>query len=94
MQTFRKLTFEERRAFVEKEKLCFSGLAKGHFANKCHRKQPCRYQNCEKRHTTLLHPPTKKLSGESENQEQSHSIGAENPSVTVGSGFVDTKSHF
>ena len=58
-QQFRKMTYDERRTFVEKESLCICCLNKRHFSSKCERKTPCRYDGCKKRHTTLLHPPSK-----------------------------------
>ena len=61
-QKFRNQTYDERRAFVEKETLCFCCLNKGHWSNKCDRKNPCRHDGCKEKHTTLLRPPSKDLS--------------------------------
>ena len=59
---FRNRTYDERRAFVKKETLCFCCLNKEHWLNKCDRKNPCCHDRCKGKYTTLLHPPSKDLS--------------------------------
>ena len=48
----------ENKRFVEKEKLCWNCLAKGHILKSCPSKVSCRIPNCNKRHHTSLHEST------------------------------------
>ena len=54
---FRNLSYQERYKFVIQKKLCFACLQPGHRADRCSRTDCCRKENCNKRHTALLHPP-------------------------------------
>ena len=48
----------EKKQFVEKEKLCWNCLAKGHILKSCPCKVSCRIPNYNKRHHTSLHEST------------------------------------
>ena len=54
---FRNLSYQDRYKFVIQRKLCFACLQPGHRADRCSRTDCCRKENCNKKHTTLLHPP-------------------------------------
>ena len=54
---FRNLSYQDRYKFVIQKKLCFACLQPGHRADRCSRTDCCRKENCNKKHTTLLHPP-------------------------------------
>ena len=53
---FRNL-YQDRYKFVIQKKLCFACLQPGHRADRCLRTDCCRKENCNKKHTTLLHSP-------------------------------------
>ena len=53
---FRNLSYQDKYKFVI-QKLYFACLQPGHRADRCSRTDCCRKENCNKRHTTLLHPP-------------------------------------
>ena len=53
---FRKF-YQHRYKFVIQKKLCFACLQPGHRTDRCSRTDCCRKENCNKKHTTLLHPP-------------------------------------
>ena len=54
---FRNLSYQDRYKFVIQKKLCFACLQPGHRADRCSRTDCFRKENCNKKHTTLLHPP-------------------------------------
>ena len=54
---FKKLTYEEKRKFVQRNLLCFKCLCAGHYARECPKIEfKCRIEGCNKEHHTLLHP--------------------------------------
>ena len=57
-KSFRSLSYKDRLKFVIEHNLCFACLNPGHHAAACSRTNCCQRENCDKKHTTLLHPPT------------------------------------
>lgn len=59
-RTAMKMSLEERKAYIMKEKACSICLKRGHFAKKCKGFPKCIV--CSKRHTTLMCPDISKTS--------------------------------
>ena len=57
-EQFLNKSFTEKKDFVNKEKLCFNCLAKGHVLKDCKSNFFCRIERCKKKHHTLLHEET------------------------------------
>ena len=53
-EMFKSKSLPEKRVIVEKERLCWNCLAKGHQMKECTSNVKCRINNCEKRHSKLL----------------------------------------
>ena len=54
-EMFKSKSLPEKKVIVEKERLCWNCLAKGHQIKECKSTVKCRITNCGKRHHTLLH---------------------------------------
>ena len=54
-EMFKSKSLPEKKVIVEKERLCWNCLAKGHQNKECKSTVKCRITNCGKRHHTLLH---------------------------------------
>ena len=52
---FKSKSLPEKMFIVEKERLCWNCLAKGHQIKECKSNVKCRITNCGKRHHTILH---------------------------------------
>ncbi|XP_055046840.2 uncharacterized protein [Misgurnus anguillicaudatus] len=50
---FRSKSLEERRKFVQEQKLCYGCLKSGHIASECRYRLVC--DNCKRKHPTCLH---------------------------------------
>ena len=54
-KSFEGMLTNEKVKVVEEHKLCLCCLLPGHRLSKCHRRNRCKVENCDKRHHTLLH---------------------------------------
>ncbi|XP_077978095.1 uncharacterized protein LOC144433628 [Glandiceps talaboti] len=54
---FKSKTLEQRKQFVQENRVCFSCLKRGHNSRECRRKLIC--ERCKKRHPTMLHDESK-----------------------------------
>ena len=55
---YKKLSYEDKRKFVQENRLCLKCLSRGHFLRTCPRAHfRCQQEGCNKEHHTLLHPP-------------------------------------
>lgn len=73
---FKKLSVDQRRSTVQRDRLCFNGLRPGHTQQECPSKNTC--QKCHTRHHTLLHLNTIRNSN------------AQKPSSNDGANSVDS----
>ena len=80
---FRSLSYKDRLKFVTDEKLCFACLNTGHRASSCSRTDCCRRENCTKKHTTLLHPPSPPSASEENSASE----------VQASNGFVGARTN-
>ena len=55
---FLSKSFTEKKDFINKKRLCFNCLAKGHVLKECQSNFFCRIESCKKKHHTLLHEET------------------------------------
>lgn len=69
---FKELPFNEKQKFVNRERLCFNCLGKGHMINQC-KAGGCR--TCSRKHHTLLHTGPKVDGAKSSNATCSHQSG-------------------
>jgi hypothetical protein len=55
---YKKLSYEDKRKFVQENRLCLKCFGRGHFLQTCPRAHfRCQQEGCNKEHHTLLHPP-------------------------------------
>ena len=87
---FRKLDYDARKSFVIKAKLCWSCLEPDHLSKSCPRTNPCLKQDCNGRHTTLLHPPN--LSNQSTTPAERNRGEHTTAIAKVSSAFVGSDS--
>ena len=92
---FRKMSLEERKAFVKENKLCLNCLTTGHFVRSCPKKSFCKVQGCSGKHSTFLHPKAtlnNEDNGKTPSNEQVKESEANSNSANNGYVKISTKT--
>ena len=72
---FKAKILDKRKEYVKTEKLCFNCFSKGHSLKDCNSKYRCRVNNCNKKHSPLIHYET----------VSSNSLGIKGPLTNINS---------
>ena len=80
---YKKLSYEDKKKFVQENRLCLKCLSRGHFLRTCPRAHfRCQQEGCNKEHHTLLHPPEimsqRDRDGKTQNEEHGKKTRFEN----------------
>jgi hypothetical protein len=68
---YKKLSYEDRKKFVQEKSLCLKCLSRGHFLRTCPKAHfRCQQEGCNKEHHTLLHPPGTTSQRDRETQQE------------------------
>ena len=58
-EDFKKKSYEERLQVMRQSHICYNCLIPGHYAKGCAMKRACVLPGCQRKHHTLLHPPSR-----------------------------------
>ena len=85
-QEFRKLSVDQRKEFVSKERLCRNCLNYGHIAINCSRQQLCRVPGCKVKHSFWIHEMEKSVVDEPRQAKENTFVSRQPKDMTsVGS---------
>ncbi|XP_077977489.1 uncharacterized protein LOC144433051 [Glandiceps talaboti] len=82
---FKSKTLEQRKQFIQENRVCFSCLKVGHNSRDCCRKLTC--EKCKKRHPTILHDEKREKASTETTTESKVEASVVSCNVQSGSGF-------